>query len=84
MTATEILNELTILAGHNVGVCARLREFLDKVPIVAALNIDRLATAATGETVYRDEPSEELLACLATCRALDCEADHLAGSVAHV
>lgn len=84
MTATETLNELTILAGRNVGARACLRKFLDQGPVVAALNVDRLATSVAGETIYRDEPTEGLLACLATCRALDSEADLSATVVAHV
>lgn len=50
-TATEVLNELAALVGRNVGARACLRKFLDQSPVVAALNVDRVATSAAGETM---------------------------------
>ena len=84
MTASEILTELAALAGRNVGARACLRKFLDQGPVVAALNVDRLATSVAGETIYRDEPTEGLLACLSACRALDRQDHALAAGGAHV
>jgi hypothetical protein len=83
LTATEVLVELTDLASRNVGARACLREFLDQDPVVAALNVDWLATNLTGETIYCDKPSEGLQACLATCRTLDGHADFSTAVVAH-
>ena len=54
MTATEILNELTILAGRSIGARTCLRQYLDQAPVVAALEIDAAATRLAGETIYRD------------------------------
>jgi hypothetical protein len=71
MSATKVLNELSILAGRSVGARACLREYLDQEPVMAALEVDIAPTRLANQKVLRDEPTQSLRPCLATCRAAD-------------
>jgi hypothetical protein len=78
----EILDELRGFAERSVDARARLREFLDTKPVIAALKVDWLATARAGHTVTYDEPSQGLLDALAAIRIVagDEERRALAGA----
>lgn len=83
MTGNEAFSELAALAASDVDICRRVSEFLDQQPVIATLKIDDGATMAAGHAVYRDEPTEALLACLAACRAMHRKADLVTDRTAH-
>jgi|ERR1700730_18450218 hypothetical protein len=66
----DILNELRELAERSVDARARLREFLNSKPVIAALKVDWSATARAGHTVMYDEPTQRLLDSLTAIRAV--------------
>lgn len=78
----DILAELAALANRSVNARARLREFLDTKPVIAALKVDCAATVRAGHTVYADEPSQALMDALEAVRvaANDTEGDGGSGS----
>ncbi len=63
------MRELSIFARSSVGARALLREYLDQPSVIATLKVDPEATRLAGKDVYRDEPTENLLACHAAVLA---------------
>ncbi len=82
---TEILCELARLAESSIYARACLREFLNTKPVIAALEIDSCPTMGAGHRIMNDEPSQELLRCLAACRAVafDEKRDSFGGTESH-
>jgi hypothetical protein len=80
-----ILGELAGLAEHSVKARARITEYLDTRPVIAALEVDFAATARAGHTVSYDEPTQGLLDALAAIRvvAANEERDALTCAQAH-
>jgi hypothetical protein len=68
-SAIDVLTEIAVLCEQSVEARAHLRVFLDTHPIVAVLDIDRVATVATGQLVVNEKPSDGLTSCLEAVRA---------------
>jgi hypothetical protein len=79
VSAADILAELAERAARSVDARARLGEFLDTKPIIAALEIDDVATMRAGRTIVNDKPTQQLIDCLLAIRALDKQGDGFGG-----
>ena len=81
----DMLGELASLAKGNIYIRTCVREFLDTRPLIAILEADHAATMRTGHPVMREEPSQGLRRCLATCRviALNEKRDDFCGAQSH-
>ncbi len=76
----EVLAEIAGLCERSLGARRHTRRFLDTAPCIGSFEIDRVATAAAGEDVFIDKPTDGLLGLLATLRALETEIYHVGDS----
>lgn len=65
------LAEIARLCEGSLDACRLTQAFFNTNPRVASLEIDLVATAAAGEDIFTDKPTQGLLRHLAALRALD-------------